>query len=303
MYRVIDGCRFGGPAPRLFREVFLYGDEGIPLQGNTVINRFVNFPDDQLLIWLMQHENRELTRIDGVTLPLIGDWSDNFWHWCYEALPVALTAHEGGFTGCYLAPDIPFAVDALKLLGIRADRIRRANGGDYYLDCMCLHGKTPGYDPAMLPALARVRTVFRSALAHGAPTERLYLSRNLTPETRRRVVNEAELLGLLERFGFRTLYPEQLSLEEQLAHTCNASALIGPHGAGMTHCSFMPEASLVLELFAPSYVNPCVLPACRALKHRYFQVTSFCPHTGYRHGQDIEAMLPIVEMTLTRELG
>jgi capsular polysaccharide biosynthesis protein len=302
MYQVIDGCRQGDPTPRLFSDVFLFGDEGIPLQGSAVINRFVNFPDDQLLIWLMQHKNRELSHIDGVTLPLYGDWSDNFWHWCYEVLPLALQAHETGFRGNYLIPSIPFATQSLQLLGIAPERIRHVDGADYHLECMSLPGKRPGYNPANLAAIRSIRKAFRDRFVQPGLDYRIYLSRNGSA-TQRRVVNEAALLELLAGFGFITLQPEKLTLAEQLHYTCNASALAAPHGAGMTHCAFQPEGSLVLEMFAPHYVNPCQISTCRVLGHRYYQVTSSCLHTGYPYGEDIEAALEIIEMTLERELG
>jgi capsular polysaccharide biosynthesis protein len=303
MYEVIDGCSSSDSSPKYFRETFLFGDEGIPLQGNRVINRFINFVDDQLLIWLMHHQNRELTRLDGVTLPLYGDWGDNFWHWCYEALPVALAAHEGGFSGTYLIPDTPFAADTLKLLGIRPDRIRRADGSDYVLECMCLLDKWRGTQAANLAALTRIRSLLRAEFADRSCEHRIYISRNGNSANLRKVVNETELLALLENFGFITLRLEELPLAEQLAYTCNASALIGPHGAGMTHCTFMPEQSLVLELFAPTYINPCVLHACSLLQHRYFQITSFgIDNARYKHGMDVEAYLQLIELTLNREL-
>jgi capsular polysaccharide biosynthesis protein len=234
-----------------------------------------------------------------VTLPLYGDWSSNFWHWCYQTLPLAVTAHQGGFTGTYLIPDVPFAADTLKMLGIKEDRIRRADGGDLYLECMCLHSKRH----APLDALLKARAIFRSQFAEQGRSHRIYVSRNGNPGNMRKVVNEPELQALLERFGFITLHLENLTLAEQLAYMCNCSALVSPHGAGMTHCTFMPEHSLVLELFAPTYLNPCVLPACKRLGHRYFQVTSNSTYSGYRHGYEIEANLPLVDLTLTRELG
>lgn len=303
VYEVIDGCTGFDSSPRFFREVFLFGEEGIPIQGNRVINRFTNFKNDQLLIWLMHHEAKHLELIKGVTLPLYGDWSGNFWHWCFQVLPMVLAAHEGGFRGTYLVPDIPFAADTLYLLGIRPDQVRCAENRDYCLECMCLLDKKAGSDPSNLEALFKIRSIFRSEFAEQSRSHRIYVSRNRNTNSLRKTTNEADLMTLLDRFGFIKLHLEDLSLAEQLAYTCNASALLGPHGAGMTHGIFMQERSLMLELFAPTYVNPCVLPAIKLLKHRYFQVTSPCCHQGYRHGQDIEAYLQLVELTLDRELG
>ncbi|MBU5611472.1 glycosyltransferase family 61 protein [Geomonas azotofigens] len=303
MYQVFNGCSIP-QGPLLFKDVFLFGEEGIPLQGNRVINRFLNFADDQLLIWLLHHENRPLVALDGVVLPLFGDWSGNFWHWCMEMLPMALSAHEQGFTGTYLVPPAPFAADSLLLLGIRPEQIRRVEACDYHLQCLCLFPRQTGHDDAGTAARTRIRTVFRSLFANGKSSGHLYISRNGgAPETMRKVVDEERLLELLQRFGFTMLRLEELSLSEQLSYTCNAETLLGPHGAGMMHCAFMPERSLVIELFAPTYINPCILLPCRQLRHRYFPLTSACHYNGYPYGYDIDPHLTTLEMTLERELS
>ena len=303
MYQVMNGCACSQQGPTLFRDVFLFGEEGIPLQGNRVINRFVNFKNDQLLIWLMRHENRDLVDIEGVVLPLYGDWSFNFWHWCNEALPMALIAHEGGFSGTYLIPASPFAAESLRLIGISPDRIRIVEECDYHLECMCLLPKLRGNNPASITARNRIATLFRALFATKGAAERLYISRNGHPDNMRKVLDEDDLLKLLERYDFMTLRLEDLSLAEQLRHTCNAVALVGPHGAGMTHCGFMPTGSLVVELFPPSYINPCVLLNCKELRHRYYQMTSSCLYSGYQHGFDIAVPNQMLEMTLERELS
>jgi capsular polysaccharide biosynthesis protein len=303
MYQVVDAHSQSCEKTLLFRDVFLYGEEGIPLQGAQVVNRFVNFGNDQLLIWLMHHNNTPLSCLEGVTLPLYGDWSDNFWHWCYETLPVALRAHEAGFAGNYLTPCVPFAAQSLQLLGIAPERIHPFDGTDCHLECMCLPGKRPGCNPANLAATGNIRTRFRERFVQPGLDYRIYLSRNGSPATRRQVANEPALVDLLNSFGFLVLQMEKLTLAEQLHYSCNASVLVAPHGAALTHCTFQPEGSLVLELFAPGYINLCLVPTYRALRHRYFQVTSFCPHTGYPFGDAIEAPLDIIEMTLERELG
>lgn len=303
MYQVMEGCKLCQNGPQLFRDVFLFGEEGIPLQGNRVVNRFVNFPNDQLLIWLMHHQTRDLVHIPGVTLPLYGDWAFNFWHWFSESLPTALLAHEQGFSGTYLVPRNPFASDSLRLLGIRQEQIRLVEECDYHLECLCLQPKFAGNDPTRMPARMRIAALFRALFASGAPSLRLYVSRNGHPDNMRKVVHEEPLLQMLDRFGFTTLRMEELSLEDQLRLTCNAEALVGPHGAGMIHCSFMQPGSLVVELYPPTYINPCVILPCTDLRHRYYQITSHCLYNNYPYGMDIEVPLSHLEMTLARELS
>lgn len=303
MYQVMNGRSFSETNPLFLKDVFLFGPEGIPLQGKCVVNRFANFADDQLLIWLLHHENRELEGLDGVVMPLYGDWSCNFWHWCNETLPMALAAHQGGFNGRYLVPPVPFAAESLRLIGVRPDRIVVAKECDYHLECMCLVPKLLGSNTEGMPQRMKLRELFRSLFAQDAPRHRLYLSRNGHPDNLRKVLHEEALLAMLGEYGFNMLRLEEMPLSEQLAYSCNAEAIVAPHGAGLTHCGFMPENSLVIEFFAPTYVNPCMLLHCDYLKHRYYQVTSPCLYAGYQHDMDIEVHGQILGMTLERELA
>ena len=299
MFEAVNGYRGTEQGPVYFRNVFLFGPEGVPLWGDKIVNRFVNFQDEPLFGWLANHSEKGLSAIEGVCLPLYGDWAENFWHWFNEALPVALAAHQDGFSGTYLVPDRDFAVESLQLIGVQPDRIRRYDGSDYHLECMCIQAKKQGgYGFADLEGLAAIRSIFRSRFVDSSLSHRIYISRNNNPANMRKVTNEEELKELLSRYGFVTLVMEELTLAQQLSYACNAEALLGPHGAGMTHSLFMPTRSLVVEMFAPTYINPCALSACDMLKHRYHQVTSLRHYGEYEHGYDIKAFIPVLELTL-----
>ena len=95
---------------------------------------------------------------------------------------------------------------------------------------------------------------------------------------------------------------ERMSLEEQIRMMAGADWLIGANGAGMFHSLMMPEASSIMELFAPTYVNPCMTSAIELLKHNYYMITS--PHIGdYEHGMDIHAPLNLIRVTLRNALN
>ena len=70
----------------------------------------------------------------------------------------------------------------------------------------------------------------------------------------------------------------------------------------MVHCLFMPPGSIVIELFSSHYFNPCMFPVINHLRHTYFMVPS-PPIPGQTDTcGDINAYIPMVEMTLRREL-
>lgn len=58
-----------------------------------------------------------------------------------------------------------------------------------------------------------------------------------------------------------------MSFKEQLEAVSRSCALVGAHGAGMTHVLFLPTDARVLELRTPGYhrhhFQACVTRACR----------------------------------------
>lgn len=80
---------------------------------------------------------------------------------------------------------------------------------------------------------------------------RLYVSRADVPA--RQVVNEREVLAVLEPHGFERIVPGEMPYEEQLAAFRQASHVIGPHGAALTHLLLCPPDAQVLEMFHPLY--------------------------------------------------
>jgi capsular polysaccharide biosynthesis protein len=76
--------------------------------------------------------------------------------------------------------------------------------------------------------------------------QRIYISR--ARASKRKITNEAAVLAVLERYGFRTVYPEDLLLEEQVKLFSRVQYLVSNHGAGLANMLFVPEGACVLEL-------------------------------------------------------
>ncbi len=86
--------------------------------------------------------------------------------------------------------------------------------------------------------------------ACGAPAKhsgaRLYVSRGRAPK--RKLTNEPEVARVAEEFGFRVVYFEEHTFEEQVRLTASAEHLVSNHGAGLTNILFMRAGGGVLEL-------------------------------------------------------
>ncbi len=77
-------------------------------------------------------------------------------------------------------------------------------------------------------------------------TELVYISRALT--SWRRIVNEAEVTELLERYGFKTYLTERLNIGEQVALFSRAKAVVSVTGAALANVMFSQEGTHVLEI-------------------------------------------------------
>ncbi|HJQ41648.1 MAG TPA: glycosyltransferase 61 family protein [Jatrophihabitantaceae bacterium] len=111
---------------------------------------------------------------------------------------------------------------------------------------------------------------FASAHAEGG---RIYLSRGASANNRM-VENEAQVLDevLLPR-GFRVLNPAGLSVADQIAEFAAATAIVTPHGAGMTNVLFASPGCRVVELFPDATIlQPC-----------YWRLAHTVPGVEYRY--------------------
>lgn len=243
-------------------------------------------------------------------MPLYGDWANGFWHWMIENLPMVMIAEDKGYDGYYIIPAASHARQSIELLGVNPERILEYQGGHLYVETLYLPQRIAGcrliYYPDILTSLRKKILDKIDLVQNREHNQRIYISRNKLSSGKRIVVNEDALLQLLTDYGFKTVYTEQLSLKEQIELMSQANVLVTPHGAGMIHTLFMPSGSLVIELFAPSYINPAMLPTIDILKHRYYMIPGYFNSPGnpiYNWGYNIEAFLQVIEITLRRELG
>jgi capsular polysaccharide biosynthesis protein len=112
------------------------------------------------------------------------------------------------------------------------------------------------------------------------PRGPIYLSRG-SAANNRRVVNEEQILAeVLEPRGFRILDPAGLSVADQIAEFAAATAIVTPHGAGMTNVLFASPGCRVVEMFPSSQIlQPC-----------YWRMAHSVPGVEYRYlagGEDL----------------
>jgi hypothetical protein len=195
---------------------------------------------------------------DGVEvadlISLVSRCDSYFWHWMLDSLPKVLIAEDSGFRGLYLIPEptrAPWAVDSLALLGIPLERIIIKSAADLHAERLYVPTYFCGNNAHLnTPLLQLFRERIRNSVPSPSkqPQQRIFIGRRL-PSRIRRVVNQDALEVALSRFGFTTIYLEELPLREQLALARRSTLMMGPHGSGLTHSLFMDEHSTLIELF------------------------------------------------------
>jgi len=103
----------------------------------------------------------------------------------------------------------------------------------------------------------------------------LYVSR--ADARLRTVANEREVVALLGERGFEVFTAADMSLADQLRLFSEATAIVGPHGAGLVN-SFAARNAVLIELFEPRYVNGCYYALANALGHEYWYL--MCEASG-----------------------
>ncbi|MFB0488158.1 capsular polysaccharide biosynthesis protein [Methylobacterium sp. OAE515] len=249
--------------------------------------------------WRSQHGADIVAELPGTWCFLAQPWSDVFWHWMCEALVKISAFESSGYKGGFIVPGgVAFVRRSLDLLQIQPERIYYCDAPYAKIERLII----PHRFRAQLDLKSQIDTVdwLRERLLSDQKMDhdlKIYAARR----GRRSIVNEDDLLSLLSKHGFQSVYMEDLDLGEQIALVSRAAAFTGPHGSGFAHTMFMPRRSHVVELFAPSGVNPCMLTTVEHLEQDYSMIvgtTSLA--SGTTHDAPILANIELVSLTLKR---
>jgi hypothetical protein len=218
---------------------------------------------------------------------LLGGQRGGYWHWWVDILPRVWMLDAFGPRGdARLAippPQFEFQRASLDLLGLTPRLEPVEPGLTRFHRVTFTRGLTGGGSRYPSRKLGEYARWLRERLAPGGPTQRgpgwkLFISR--ASAASRRVVNEAELEPVLAEHGFEIVDPAGMSILEQVSLFSRASAVVGPHGAGLTNLLFSHPGTRVLELFAA--------PAAQGVSN--YRVLS--SHLGFPYGRLLAKPVP-----------
>ena len=193
----------------------------------------------------------------GEMVLLCGPAYRMYGHWLVDFLPRLHVLTHLGLplrTLAYLLPhDIaPFARQWLRLLGI----------GDHQITTYDVRTETCHVARALVPTafrgdgrantlLAAAARSFKAAVlgtADGTATRRLFVSRRNWGNDSRTLINALEVEAQLAADGFEIVYPEEMSIPDQVRMFSEARVLVGEYGSGLHNSIFCGPDAMVVAL-------------------------------------------------------
>ncbi len=237
---------------------------------------FVMTPDGQILAdvskeWFFTPNQHSLffkvklpplQKLSGTTVTLAAISGGTYFHWLTDVLPRLALLEKAGIrladVDRFIVNDsrAPFLRKTLDLLGI-PEKKRVFTSARFHAQCETLLVPSMPGPSGQCPqwAIAFLRETFFPKIERGSAPQRIYISRQRSRY--RRLLNEAPVRDLLLSRGFREVFLEELPFIKQVELFASASAVVAPHGAGLTNLAFCSPGTKVLELFSPNYVNEC----------------------------------------------
>jgi len=209
----------------------------------------------------------------GGRLILLGaPGTGNFYHWMLDILPKLALLGDAGFNP---GPDdrfvLPFfkrrfQAESLALLGIDESQLIVTERTSLWLEgeqwlVPWLRNRMGLSMDAWTPRALRRLFGVGPERDGPSPGTRLFIARDPAASQGRRVTNQAELERTLERRGITPVYPERLSLREQIDLFASAELIVAPHGAGLSNIVFCAPGTTVVECVGRHY-QPCYRAIC-----------------------------------------
>ncbi|RAP76802.1 glycosyltransferase family 61 protein [Paenibacillus montanisoli] len=231
----------------------VFGDDGTVISPNNVLiwetsYDWSNDPHKHPIFLQQSLPPTEYVPGNIAVLTKIG--SSNYYHWMYDVLPRIYTLWCSRIpVDRYIVSEHlqPFQYETLGMLGITADRLIHSNR-QFHIEADHLLVPSIGFGQKWCYHFLR-----SEFLPHEPrPSRRLYVSRGHS--VGRTITNEEEVVRVLQSYGFETVYPEHLSVRDQINLFSEASHVIAPTGSALTNLTFCSSQTKVLEFFSPNFI-------------------------------------------------
>ncbi|WP_210486294.1 glycosyltransferase family 61 protein [Rufibacter aurantiacus] len=223
---------------------------------------------------LMFGKNKKGVYTSVIHLP----WSKwNIYHWFIDCLPRFYSIKQIPFesTIFLIVNDRlePFQEESVKFFlqeDSRLKLVKIKNSEKWYIDEFWLPSFASSHMSGYLPKehICYVKSIILQGyqINNSSSKKKIYISRK--GALKRRILNEASIINLLERSGYLIVQAEKLAFRDQVELFVNASVIISCHGAGLTHVLFASDCKVV-EIQPENMVKSHYCLLSKACGHEY----------------------------------
>jgi len=209
--------------------------------------------------------------------------TDNYFHFLYDTLPYLISFFEikKKLPKLKLLMQLPnhqkkeiyrFVLEFLQILNINNEDIVIANTETEYSNIYVSTSYTHDIDSNLPPRkeifdfYKNIVNIVKKKYGNKITPKKLYISRrswlhndfsnigtNYT--TRRKLVNEDELVDKLVKEGFTEIFAEKLTTIEKIQYFSNATSIIGAIGGGLANVLFSPNKTKLKAIISPTFLD------------------------------------------------
>ncbi len=181
--------------------------------------------------------------------------SSNFGSFVFRQLPQMVRAAKQKLEfDCYIVGDrTAWCLEMIRLLGLPEKpvfTVREVCGETFNRVIFSGDLSAEGFiDPDTVAYCRDLADALPGGTAEGG--KKVYVSRALSGVGRRQyrhMINEIEVEDILRRRGYEIVYPESLSLTQQMRSLRGARVVIGPSGSGMFNTIFAPPGCRIVDI-------------------------------------------------------
>ena len=209
--------------------------------------------------------------------------TDNYFHFIYDTLPYLISYFKLKKTipNLKLLMQYPnpqkkeiyrFVLEFLEILDITKDDIIMANNETKYDEIYISTSYTHDIDSNLPPRkeifdfYKEIVNIVQGKYEKIKTPKKIYISRrtwlhndfsnigtNYT--TRRKLVNENELVEKLLKEGYEEVFTEKLTIIEKIQYFSNATNVIGAIGGGIANVLFSPKTTKLIAIISPTFLE------------------------------------------------
>lgn len=217
---------------------------------------------DPFGVYIMKYKDRVTYEIDACGV-ITTYGSHCYYHWLLQVVPRLALLLAAGYTTIPVHCGVisrSFQKEWIELLGL-TDRVIQVQKGDVVCakECIvpdlpfCLHVPFTLDTPHCIRPfkgwqLDFLREVMSSWYTHVDMPAYQYIYISQKHASKRRLLNEKDLVSMLQNYGFEEIVLENYSVVEQAFLFAHADIIVASHGAGLANCAFLRAGAHVIEL-------------------------------------------------------